>query len=524
MGRLGTGGMGTVYAGLTKDGTRVALKVIHPQHAQDSEFRARFVREVDLSARVQGPCLLRLVGADPHAAQPWLATEYAPGPTLGAHIAAHGSLRDASLYALAVGTAQALAAIHDAGVVHRDIKPANVIMAPAGPRVLDFGIAHALEGTSMTRSGAMVGTPGWISPEQYQGATAGYPADVFAWGALIAYAATGRPPFGTGAPDVVAFRIMSDPPDLEGIPEDLRKLVQMAMAKDVAARPSAALLAETGAALLESQATQIICGDGMAPTRIADAVTAVWAMPAAEGQPWERPPNLRKRLATVAASGAMLTSIVVALSIAVPDGDKDDKDVQRTHVSATATPTVEPSQSPSTGSVAEHDNQPSPQPAASVSTASIPADDALSEYETGEPNPDSLKRAMIPSTDQAEIRVAGTTVQAVFREYRGNARILLPEYENSRWMSAGFDHDQRLMWVWANKPEWDQEEGKQWALTALETTCQVLKDEQNTNSGWRYPRFAVGVLDDAGDLGETMLFWDVANSRDCHDAWTNWTS
>ncbi|WP_374101884.1 serine/threonine-protein kinase [Streptomyces sp. MC1] len=139
IGRLGSGGMGTVHAGLTADGLRVAVKVIHPAQAEDPEFRARFRREVQLSARVQGPCLLPLLAAAPEADAPWLATAYAPGPTLNQYLADHGPLTGGTLYAFATGTAQALAAVHEAGVVHRDVKPQNVILTPAGPRVLDFG-------------------------------------------------------------------------------------------------------------------------------------------------------------------------------------------------------------------------------------------------------------------------------------------------------------------------------------------------------------------------------------------------
>ncbi|MET8695345.1 serine/threonine-protein kinase [Streptomyces bauhiniae] len=158
----------------------MAVKVVHPAQADDDEFRARFKREVEVSRRVTGPCLVPLLAADPGAAVPWLATAYVPGPTLGEHIAAHGPLSGARLYGLAAGTAAALAAVHTAGVVHRDVKPGNVILAPDGPRVLDFGIAHALDGTSVTRTGVMTGTAGWISPEGYRTGVAGPAGDVFA--------------------------------------------------------------------------------------------------------------------------------------------------------------------------------------------------------------------------------------------------------------------------------------------------------------------------------------------------------
>ncbi|MFD6549675.1 serine/threonine-protein kinase [Streptomyces sp. NPDC058398] len=228
VGRLGSGGMGTVFAAVSAAGERMAVKVIHPAQAADDEFRARFRREVQLSLRVAGPCLVPVHDADTEAALPWLATPFIPGPTLDGHVAVNGPLAGAHLYALAAGTAAALGAIHAAAVVHRDVKPSNVILAPSGPQVLDFGIAHALDGTSVTRTGVLTGTPGWISPEHYRSGEVGPHGDVFAWEALVAYAASGRLPFGSGAVDAVAFRVMSAEPDLDGVPSDLLPLVEKA--------------------------------------------------------------------------------------------------------------------------------------------------------------------------------------------------------------------------------------------------------------------------------------------------------
>ncbi|MFE2297912.1 serine/threonine-protein kinase [Streptomyces sp. NPDC059445] len=278
--------MGTVYASLDAGGRRVAVKVVHPAQAGDEEFRARFKREVELSQRVTGPCLVPLLAAEPAADIPWLATPYVPGLTLGEHLAAHGPLSGARLYALAVGTAAALAAVHAAGVVHRDVKPGNVILAPDGPRVLDFGIAHALDGTSVTRTGVMTGTAGWISPEGYRTGVAGPAGDVFAWGALIAYATTGRLPFGTGAPDAVAARVMSADPDLAGMPDDLLALVTSALAKAPEDRPGATALAGLCTALLAAQSTQVLQPGADTPTLVGDLVAAGWeGLPAVEEDP-----------------------------------------------------------------------------------------------------------------------------------------------------------------------------------------------------------------------------------------------
>ncbi|MGJ7420052.1 serine/threonine protein kinase [Streptomyces cinereoruber] len=305
--------MGTVHAALDPAGRRVALKLIHPTQADDGEFRARFKREVALSRRVSGPCLVALLDADTDVGHPWLVTEYVSGPTLGQRVAADGPLTGAQLYALAAGTAAALVAIHEAGVVHRDIKPANVILAPSGPRVLDFGIAHVLDGTSVTRTGVMTGTAGWISPEYYRTGTAGTAGDVFAWGALIAYAATGRLPFGTGAPDVVAFRVMSGQPDIAGVPDDLLAVVTSSLAKEPGDRPTPAVLAEKCIALLAAQTTSVLPLNADTPTVVGDLVAAHWDMPAQDDPAWTlaRRRPLWHRAGFLAAVGLMAFAVTL---------------------------------------------------------------------------------------------------------------------------------------------------------------------------------------------------------------------
>ncbi|GHI90461.1 serine/threonine-protein kinase [Streptomyces xanthophaeus] len=331
IGRLGAGGMGTVHAGLDDAGLRVAVKVIHPAQAEDAEFRARFRREVQLSARVQGPCVLPLLAADPDADTPWLATAYAPGPSLDQHLSAEGPLSGGTLYAFATGTAHALAAIHQAGVVHRDVKPQNIILSPSGPRMLDFGIAHAADGTSVTRTGVMTGTPGWISPEHYRTGTAGPAGDMFAWGALCAYAATGRLPFGSGAPDVVAFRVMSGEPDLDGIPAELLPLITRALAKDPESRITADEAAEECSLLLASQATQVLpVGTDMAPTRVGDLVAAEWHMPTLDDPTWHEPrPRLRTRKAALVLGAALVIGSLTGGTLALLDSS-DPKASTRT--------------------------------------------------------------------------------------------------------------------------------------------------------------------------------------------------
>ena len=239
VGRLGSGGMGVVHAALDDADRRVAVKRVHGTHAADPEFRDRFAREVDLVRRVRALCAPRFLDAETGADIPWLATEYVRGPTLERRVREHGPLSGGALEAFALGTAEALVAIHGAGVTHRDLKPGNVILSPDGPKVLDFGIARAAEETALTRTGDLVGTPGWISPEQYRGHDATGRSDLFCWGALVAFAATGRSPFDGSGPDTAAMSILDGEPDLEGVPDRLRPVVASALAKEPGRRPDA---------------------------------------------------------------------------------------------------------------------------------------------------------------------------------------------------------------------------------------------------------------------------------------------
>jgi serine/threonine protein kinase len=236
--RLGSGGMGVVYLGARWDDSQVAVKVLRPELADDPEFRRRFRREVSALTRVKGVCTVRVIEADTESAQPFMVTEYAEGPSLAEYIDSYGPLAPEMLYGLATGLAEALTVIHAAGLVHRDLKPSNVILTDAGPKVIDFGIAQALDATSMTRTGMMVGSAGFMAPEQISGRP-GQQADIFVWGVTVAYAATGKSPFGTGDTHAVLYRVMHGEPDIAAVPQPLLALVTAALAKDPDQRPTA---------------------------------------------------------------------------------------------------------------------------------------------------------------------------------------------------------------------------------------------------------------------------------------------
>ncbi|GAB7046287.1 protein kinase domain-containing protein [Catenuloplanes indicus] len=241
-GRLGEGGMGTVFLARDPAGEPVAVKVIRPELAGQEEFRARFRGEVARARQVPSFCTAAVLDADPEHTTPYLVVEFVDGPSLAGVVAGRGPLTGAQLHGVAVGVATALAAIHGAGVVHRDLKPSNVLFARGTPRVIDFGVARPLGAPGdQTGSGQVAGSVAYLAPERFDGTgrVAGPAADVFSWGAVIAYAATGRAVFGAGPAGVVAARVLTGEPDLRALPESLRPVVARALAKDPDARPSA---------------------------------------------------------------------------------------------------------------------------------------------------------------------------------------------------------------------------------------------------------------------------------------------
>ncbi|MER5962952.1 serine/threonine-protein kinase [Streptomyces sp. NPDC002057] len=235
--KLGEGGMGTVYLARSRGGRAVAVKVARPELAADPSFRARFRAEVQAARQVGGFHTAQVVDADPDAEAPWLATAYIPGPTLSALVTAEGPMGEGRLRSLGAALAEALEAIHACGLVHRDLKPGNIVMAPDGPRVLDFGIARAVESTRLTATGAAFGTPGYLAPEQALGEQVTGAADVFALGAVLVAAAGGRP-FGDGTPMGLMYRAVHEAPDLASVPEALRGLVGRCLAKNPYERPT----------------------------------------------------------------------------------------------------------------------------------------------------------------------------------------------------------------------------------------------------------------------------------------------
>jgi serine/threonine protein kinase len=239
VGHLGGGGMGQVFLGLSAGGRPVAVKVIRPELAADQEFRLRFDREVAAARRVGGLFTALVVDADVDGPVPWLATAYVAGPSLSEAVTRYGPMPVLPALALAAGLAEGLSAIHAAGVVHCDLKPSNVLLGQDGPRVIDFGISRAVEAASVTGAGLVVGSAGFMSPEQALGEEIGPPSDIFSLGAVLTFAATGGGPFGRGSSPELAYRLVYGTPGLDQLPAELRPLVEQCLAKDPGRRPTA---------------------------------------------------------------------------------------------------------------------------------------------------------------------------------------------------------------------------------------------------------------------------------------------
>ncbi|EYT79031.1 protein phosphatase [Streptomyces sp. Tu 6176] len=238
--RIGVGGMGQVFLARSPGGRSIAIKVVRPELAREPDFRRRFAREVAAARRVNGAFTAGVVDADPDGSPAWLATVYVPGVSLGEAVRRHGPWPGSAVLALGAGLAEALEAIHDAGVVHRDLKPSNILLAVDGPRVIDFGISITSEASALTGTGVAIGTAGFMSPEQLTGAPVGPASDVFALGAVLAYTATGAGPFGTGSAHALHYRTVHQHPELRALPPELCGIVAACLAKQPGERPALA--------------------------------------------------------------------------------------------------------------------------------------------------------------------------------------------------------------------------------------------------------------------------------------------
>ncbi|MEV0778117.1 serine/threonine-protein kinase [Streptomyces sp. NPDC050428] len=273
--RLGQGGMGRVYLARSPSGRMVAVKVVRASLADDAGFRQRFVREVAAASQVAGFFTAAVVDADAEGRPAWLATEYIPGLSLGDAVAEHGAWPERAVRQLGAALAEALGAVHRAGVVHRDLKPSNVLLAADGPRLIDFGISLAAEDTVLTETGVAIGTPGFIPPEQLRGEKAGPAADVFALGAVLAYTAAGTRPFGNGAGHAVNYRVVHEEPDLGGLSSALAEVTARCLAKDPEQRPAIPELLQELGHVPDGPLTE----DHWLPGPVAAAIARVRATP-----------------------------------------------------------------------------------------------------------------------------------------------------------------------------------------------------------------------------------------------------
>ncbi|MFD5319859.1 serine/threonine-protein kinase [Streptomyces sp. NPDC127098] len=332
--RLGSGGMGSVYLSYTPGGQPVALKVVRAEFADDPDFRRRFAREVTAARRVQGVYTAPVLDCDTEGPAPWLATAYVPGLPLGDVVGDHGPLPVETVLLLTAGVAEALQSIHAAGIVHRDLKPGNVLLSADGPKVIDFGIAQAADGTALTGTDVRVGTPAFMAPEQIMGTPAISAAtDVFALGVVIHYAATGGHPFGEGSAHGLMYRIVQEPPELSGAPEALRGLIGACLAKDPGARPSPAQIIESCRLLSPGQtlrregswlpAEPAARVTGLRRTGLPTMPATPPAMPPATALP--PPDGGRRRLALLlTATAVVATTLGAVLGARLLAGDTSD--------------------------------------------------------------------------------------------------------------------------------------------------------------------------------------------------------
>jgi eukaryotic-like serine/threonine-protein kinase len=335
LGLLGEGGMGRVFLGRSPGGRMVAIKVIHAGLAADPAFRTRFAHEVATARAVGGFYTAPVVDADTNAERPWLAVAYVDGPSLADAVMTGGPLPPHSVRRLGLGLGEALQAIHAAGVIHRDLKPSNVLLAADGPRVIDFGIARAADRSSLTRTGTILGSAGFMAPEQITGEEIGPAADVFALGAVLTFAASGTGPFGEGRTEALAYRVVHVEPSLEGLPDPFRVIAALCLAKDPQRRPRPA---EVITALAGIPAAEPGTGQSWLPEPVSQMIGLHQAFGAAamSAPPTEAPPA-----PVTAAPAAPVTAAPAAPTAAgawAPAADDEDMRTRTALASGSATP------------------------------------------------------------------------------------------------------------------------------------------------------------------------------------------
>ncbi|OAH10395.1 serine/threonine-protein kinase [Streptomyces jeddahensis] len=316
---LGSGGMGVVHLARSTSGMKLAVKVVHAEFARDPEFRGRFRQEVAAARRVSGAFTAPVVDADPEAERPWMATLFIPGPTLSDHVKRNGPMPPAQLRRLMAGLAEALRDIHRVGVVHRDLKPSNVLLAEDGPKVIDFGISRPKDSELRTETGKLIGTPPFMAPEQFRRPReVGPAADVFALGSVMVHAATGRGPFDSDSPYVVAYQVVHDEPDLTGVAEELAPLVLRCLSKEPEDRPTPDELMRELRSVAASYDTRAFIPAQRAADEAPRSEPRATEAGAAEGTEGSEEPERRpgKRLGRRASLGAAALGLAVISALA----------------------------------------------------------------------------------------------------------------------------------------------------------------------------------------------------------------
>jgi Protein kinase domain len=321
--RLGSGGMGTVYLSFSRGGRPVAVKVVKRDFADDPEFRRRFAREISAAQQVQGQFTAPVVDADPDAPVPWLATAYIAGPSLQSAVAEHGRFPLFTVFRLLAGAAEGIANVHQAGLIHRDLKPGNVLLAADGPRVIDFGIAHAADSSTLTGKGSAIGTPGYMAPEQIRGKVT-EATDVFGLGHLAVFAATGHAAFGEGTAETLFYRILNEPPDLDDCPAELRPVVQRCLAREPADRPGVSEVIDYARAAMRGETMRVLDEPWLPPPVAATlrdyAPGAAPPPPTQAVQPGPPPPTAPVRTAPVRRRRLLRPALVIPAVVILAAG------------------------------------------------------------------------------------------------------------------------------------------------------------------------------------------------------------